>query len=148
MIGTLALARQTNSITIDPYEAENLIISDNFISSLARNTSYTPNTSTLLGQYGSNVQLGYSIAYDNNITGSEWDCLFELGMRESGWNEKAKNPISGAFGIAQSLPASKILTHGDIYDPEVQIRWMLDYIKERYDTPCLALAFQIKNNWY
>lgn len=95
-----------------------------------------------------NVALGQQIALKRGISGQEWDCLYDLGMRESGWNHTAKNKTSGAYGIPQSLPASKMATHGDIHSPAVQIEWMIDYVFNRYETSCKALKFQISANWY
>ena len=98
--------------------------------------------------YEDNVTLGQQIANLQGITDKEWVCLYNLGMKESGWNHLATNKASGAFGIPQSLPASKIDTFGDRYDPAVQIRWMLNYISVRYGTPCKAYYWQVAHNWY
>ena len=67
-----------------------------------------------------------------------------------GWNAAAENPSSGAYGIPQSLPGSKMATHGSDWrtNPETQIRWGIDYIKGRYGTPCGAWAHSEANNWY
>lgn len=98
--------------------------------------------------YQDNVDLGYQIALQSGLNDSQWNCLYTLGMRESGWNEKATNKSSGAFGIAQSLPASKYDVLGDRYDPAVQVKWMVQYIQSRYQTPCKALAQSFAQNWY
>jgi phage-related protein len=76
--------------------------------------------------------------------------LVALWQGESGWNPKAKNPSSGAYGIPQSLPASKMDSYGDRNDPAVQIRWGLDYIKGAYGTPSNAWAqWQARSpHWY
>lgn len=95
-----------------------------------------------------NVHLGQQVALERGIEGREWECLYQLGMRESGWNHLAVNISSGAFGIPQALPASKLDAYGDRNDPAVQIRWMIDYIFKRYITSCRALSFQIANKWY
>lgn len=86
---------------------------------------------TLLAQYGWSDQ---------------WDAFNKLVMSESGWNPAATNPSSGAYGIPQALPASKI--PGDRTDYRVQLKWMLDYIRQRYTTPAQAWSFHIRNNWY
>ena len=100
------------------------------------------------GSVGANVVLGKIIASQNGIIGNEWECLYQLGIRESGWNNTATNPTSGAYGIPQSLPASKMASHGDIHDPTVQIEWMIDYVFSRYGTSCNADRFQRVNGWY
>ena len=80
----------------------------------------------------------------------QWGCLYNLWMRESGWRTTAGNVSSGAYGIPQSLPASKMAAFGDDYltNPRTQIAWGLNYIKGRYGTPCGAWSsFQAKG-WY
>lgn len=76
--------------------------------------------------------------------------LKNLWYRESGWNHRAVNPTSGAWGIPQSLPASKMRTFGKDYrtNPETQIDWGLDYIKTRYGTPRKAWKFWRAHHWY
>ncbi len=80
----------------------------------------------------------------------QWGCLYNLWMRESGWRTTAGNVSSGAYGIPQSLPASKMAAFGGDYltNPRTQIAWGLSYIKGRYGTPCGGWsAFQAKG-WY
>ena len=83
---------------------------------------------------------------------SQWSCLDSLWMGESGWNYKATNSSSGAYGIPQSLPASKMGTVASDYltNPATQIRWGLQYIKSSYGTPCGALDFWQSRSphWY
>jgi len=73
-------------------------------------------------------------------------CWNELVFRESGWRTDAVNRSSGACGLAQALPCSKIV--GDWQDPEVSLEWMHSYIHDRYGSTCNALNFQIRMNWY
>ena len=72
---------------------------------------------------------------------SQWPCLERLWIGESGWNYKAENASSGAYGIPQSLPGSKMGTVAGDWrtNPVTQIKWGLDYIKRSYGTPCNAL---------
>lgn len=81
---------------------------------------------------------------------SEFSCLESLWERESGWSPLAHNPSSGAHGIPQSLPGSKMASEGsDWYDnPVTQIKWGLGYIKSRYGTPCSAWGHSESHNWY
>lgn len=82
---------------------------------------------------------------------SEWPALKELWTRESNWNPAARNPSSGAYGIPQSLPASKMGPAAQGTGPEAakaQIAWGLKYIKERYGSPSAALGFHDGHNWY
>lgn len=80
----------------------------------------------------------------------QFTALKELWYRESGWNHRAVNPSSGAWGIPQSLPASKMASFGSDYrtNPETQIDWGLDYIKTRYGTPRKAWKFWRSHHWY
>jgi hypothetical protein len=66
--------------------------------------------------------------------------LIKLWNGESGWNYKATNPSSGAYGIPQALPASKMASAGNDWrtNPATQIRWGLNYISQRYGTPLIA----------
>lgn len=94
--------------------------------------------------------LGHQMMLDFGFGEDQWPCLYNLWMRESGWRTTAGNPTSGAYGIPQSLPASKMAVYGDDYltNASVQITWGLNYVKGRYSTPCGAWsAFQSKG-WY
>lgn len=80
----------------------------------------------------------------------EFDCLVALWNKESGWNVYAMNPSSGAYGIPQSLPGSKMATAGADWqtNPATQITWGLGYIQGRYGTPCGAWAHSQSVGWY
>ncbi|MCL2788349.1 MAG: ubiquitin-like domain-containing protein [Micrococcales bacterium] len=81
---------------------------------------------------------------------TEFRCLVALWDRESGWKTTAANRYSGAYGIPQALPGSKMASAGSDWqtNPKTQIKWGLGYIKGRYGTPCGAWsAFQSKG-WY
>ena len=80
----------------------------------------------------------------------DFDCLVKLWNRESGWNPNAHNKSSGAHGIPQSLPASKMASEGSDYytNGETQIRWGLKYIAGRYGTPANAWAHSQQTGWY
>lgn len=99
---------------------------------------------------GSNVDLGRQMAAARGWTGQQWLALKELWTRESNWNHLAKNPSSGAYGIPQSLPGSKMATSGRDWmtNPNTQIDWGLKYIAQRYGNPMAALAFHNRMNWY
>lgn len=80
----------------------------------------------------------------------QFQCLDLLWTKESNWRWNAMNPSSGAYGIPQSLPARKMASHGADYrtNPAVQIKWGLDYISDRYGTPCAAWGHSQRVNWY
>jgi septal ring factor EnvC (AmiA/AmiB activator) len=74
--------------------------------------------------------------------GDEYSCLVQLWNGESGWRVNAYNPSSGAYGIPQSLPANKMASvAGDwATNAATQITWGLNYISDRYGSPCNAWA--------
>ncbi|WP_043563029.1 G5 domain-containing protein [Actinomyces israelii] len=80
----------------------------------------------------------------------EFSCLQSLWNRESGWNYQAENASSGAYGIPQALPGSKMSSvAGDwATNPATQITWGLGYIQGRYGTPCSAWAHSESVGWY
>ena len=88
----------------------------------------------------------------NTYGWSEYDfqCLVNLWERESGWNPNSHNGSSGAHGIPQSLPASRMASEGADYytNGYTQIRWGLKYIKERYGSPANAWSHFQSKNWY
>jgi hypothetical protein len=80
---------------------------------------------------------------------SEFDCLVSLWDRESHWNVSAAN-ASGAYGIPQALPGSKMASAGADWEtnPATQISWGLSYIADRYGSPCGAWAHSEDVGWY
>ena len=80
---------------------------------------------------------------------SQFGCLDSLWIRESHWNVHAANP-SGAYGIPQALPGSKMASAGSDWqdNPVTQIKWGLGYIQERYGSPCGAWAHSQGHGWY
>ena len=80
----------------------------------------------------------------------QFNCLVSLWNKESGWRVNAENSSSGAYGIPQSLPGSKMATAGDDWatNPATQIQWGLGYISGRYGTPCGAWAHSGDVGWY
>lgn len=90
-------------------------------------------------------------AYAESVVGSgEYGCLYDLWMRESGWRYDAENPGSGAYGIPQSLPASKMAAAGPDWrtNPITQVKWGLGYIDATYGTPCGAWSHEESQGWY
>ena len=80
----------------------------------------------------------------------DFECLVKLWNRESGWNPNAHNNSSGAHGIPQSLPASKMASEGNDYytNGYTQIRWGLKYIQGRYGSPSAAWEHSQRKGWY
>lgn len=81
---------------------------------------------------------------------SQISCLDQLWTSESHWNFQARNPRSGAHGIAQAMPGNKmeIIALDWRTNPVTQIKWGLNYVKVRYGTPCGALAKKHRSGYY
>ena len=102
---------------------------------------------------GSPVPKGQAQAYAKAIMKdpeTQFGCLQKLWEKESGWNHLASNPSSGAYGIPQALPGSKMASEGADWrtNYKTQIRWGLGYIESRYGTPCKAWAHSQSQGWY
>lgn len=112
--------------------------------------SNAPNPGSVKG----NVALGKMMAAAHGWTGQQWNDLYALWQRESGWSNTAKNPSSGAYGIAQALghgPTNQYPA-GPANPPTssaaAQIAWGLSYIKQRYGSPSAAWAHETSAGWY
>jgi hypothetical protein len=94
--------------------------------------------------YAASVLPGYGWGSD------QFRCLDLLWTRESGWRANAYNASSGAYGIPQSLPGSKMAAAGADWrtNAATQINWGLSYISGRYGSPCAAWAHSEAVNWY
>lgn len=83
---------------------------------------------------------------------AQFDCLDALWQHESDWDPSAENPSSGAYGIAQALPAGKMASVGADWmsNPITQVTWGLQYIESRYGSACNAWAFWLRHypHWY
>jgi hypothetical protein len=81
---------------------------------------------------------------------TQFTCLDLLWTRESGWNYRATNASSGAYGIPQSLPGGKMSSIAPDWrtNPVTQIKWGLNYIADRYGTPCGAWSHSQATGWY
>lgn len=80
----------------------------------------------------------------------QFECLTLLWNAESGWNHRAQNRSSGAYGIPQALPGHKMKSAGSDWqtNPETQINWGLSYISQRYGQPCDAWNHFKRKRWY
>ena len=80
---------------------------------------------------------------------TQYDCLVSLWTQESGWRYNAEN-ASGAYGIPQALPGSKMSSAGADWqtNPATQIKWGLGYISSVYGTPCTAWGHEEADGWY
>lgn len=101
------------------------------------------------GQLAANARLGQQMVAAAGWTGQQWVAFNNIVMAESGWNTSAANP-SGAYGIPQALPGSKMASAGANWQTSAatQIAWMIGYIRARYGNPVNAWAFHLANGYY
>jgi hypothetical protein len=100
--------------------------------------------------YSGNRKIGCAILLDRGFGLDQMPCLDRLFKKESGWNHKARNNSSGAYGIPQALPGSKMKSAGADWktNPATQIKWGIGYIKGRYKSPCGAWSHSQRVGWY
>jgi hypothetical protein len=100
--------------------------------------------------YSGNRETGCALMLKAGFKISQFPCLDKLWKKESGWNHRASNASSGAYGIPQSLPGSKMSSEGSDWrtNPATQIKWGLGYIEGRYNTPCNAWSHSQSSGWY
>ncbi|WP_432028930.1 transglycosylase SLT domain-containing protein [Streptomyces sp. 1222.5] len=84
------------------------------------------------------------------VGGGQFQCFSNIVDHESSWNYKAVNASSGAYGLFQALPGSKMSSVGADWqtNPATQIKWGLNYMNSRYGSPCQAWSFWQANHWY
>lgn len=99
---------------------------------------------------GSPQQIAEQMLSQFGWSSSQFSCLQPLWALESGWNIYASNPSSGAYGIPQALPGSKMASAGPDWqgDAATQIRWGLSYIQGTYGSPCAAWSHEEADGWY
>ncbi len=99
---------------------------------------------------GSAQQVAEQMLSQYGWSSSQFGCLQPLWALESGWSVTAENPSSGAYGIPQALPGSKMASAGADWqtDAATQIRWGLTYIQGLYGSPCGAWAHEQADGWY
>ncbi|MEV6393704.1 transglycosylase SLT domain-containing protein [Streptomyces sp. NPDC051907] len=81
---------------------------------------------------------------------AQFQCFSKIVSHESNWDPKASNPSSGAYGLVQALPGDKMASAGSDWqtNPATQIEWGLDYMEERYGSPCGAWSSWQAKGWY
>jgi hypothetical protein len=100
--------------------------------------------------YSGNKKIGCAVLVGYGFGLDQMPCLEKLWDKESHWNVSASNKSSGAYGIPQAVPGSKMASVGADWktNPETQIRWGLNYIKGRYKNPCGAWSHSQSSGWY
>ena len=113
-------------------------------------TAEVPSGGATPAPAGSSQQIAASMMGSYGWGGDQFSCLVKLWTKESNWNSHALNSYSGAYGIPQALPGSKMASAGADWqtNPATQIKWGLGYIKGRYGTPCGAWGHSQSTGWY
>jgi hypothetical protein len=124
----------------------------------AKTTSASSSSSAGSSQGGSStipVQSSYTVAQIKAmaaqiVPGGQLQCFSNIVERESGWNYRAVNPSSGAYGLMQALPGSKMSSVGADWqtNPATQIKWGLNYMNSVYGSPCGAWTYWQANHAY
>jgi len=101
------------------------------------------------------VQSSYTISQVQEmarqmVPAAQFQCFSDIVNQESSWNYRAVNASSGAYGLVQALPGSKMSSAGADWqtNPATQIKWGLNYMDVRYGSPCEAWSFHLANGWY
>jgi hypothetical protein len=99
---------------------------------------------------GSPQQIAEAMLGSFGWSSSQFSCLDPLWAHESGWSVSAYNPGSGAYGIPQALPGSRMGSAGPDWQANAatQIRWGLEYIQGTYGSPCAAWDHEQATGWY
>jgi len=111
---------------------------------------YDGSVPTSCDDYSGSRKTGCALMLQAGFEIDQFGCLDKLWKKESGWNYKATNSSSGAYGLPQALPGSKMAKFGDDWktNPATQIKWGLDYIEGRYGTPCKAWSHSQSTGGY
>ncbi|MDC0773046.1 transglycosylase SLT domain-containing protein [Streptomyces sp. HD] len=101
------------------------------------------------------IQSSYTVAQiqamaRQMVPADQFQCFSNIVDHESSWNYQAVNASSGAYGLFQALPAGKYSSAGSDWqtNPATQIKWGLNYMNDRYHSPCGAWSFWQANHWY
>jgi hypothetical protein len=117
----------------------------------AKHTTTTPavDIPSSCNEYSGNRAVGCALMLKAGFGLDQMPCLDKMWAKESGWNQLAANG-SGAYGIPQAKPGSKMAKYGDDWksNPATQIKWGLEYIESRYNSPCGAWSSWQVHGWY
>ncbi|WP_377267088.1 transglycosylase SLT domain-containing protein [Peterkaempfera sp. SMS 1(5)a] len=84
------------------------------------------------------------------VPANQWAAFDHIVSHESSWNPRAVNAASGAYGLCQALPGSKMASAGSDWktNPATQVKWALNYMNDRYGSPNAAWSFWQTHHWY
>ena len=110
----------------------------------------SPSIPASCASYAGNQAVACALLSQFGFGINQMSCLVPMWNKESGWNPRAKNPGSGAYGIPQALPASKMAVYGADYltNPTPQIKWGISYTKSKYGSPCAAWSYWQAHGYY
>src|SRR5689334_12110066 len=119
-------------------------------SQAAQSQAAAQNPAVTTAASGSPQQIAQAMLGSFGWSSSQFSCLDPLWAHESGWSVSAYNAGSGAFGIPQALPGSRMASAGPDWqtNASTQIKWGLDYIKGTYGSPCGAWSHEEATGWY
>jgi hypothetical protein len=119
------------------------------VTSIAR-TPTAPTLIALPAIAGTPRQMAYAVAVRAGLSAQQWSCLSQLWQQESKFETTVRNDRSGAYGIPQALPASRMASAGADWrtNPVTQVKWGLSYISARYGTACAAWSHWERDRWY
>lgn len=119
-------------------------------SSSSKNDSSSSSSIGTTVPVGDMQQWAHDYLLSNGGTEADFTATVYIISHESGWSVTATNPSSGAYGLAQALPGSKMSSHGSDWatNYQTQLRWFWDYCKSRYGSIQGAYNFWVANHWY
>jgi hypothetical protein len=112
--------------------------------------SASPSATPVPAASGSPQSIAQAMLKSFGWSSSQFSCLEPLWAHESGWSVSASNPSTGAYGIPQAMPGSKMASAGPDWqtNASTQIKWGLGYIKDTYGSPCAAESHEQADGWY
>ncbi len=137
-------------VVVSRTEVSNVVTTPPVTQVVVKGTKPLPDPSIVIVEPGSAQAIAKEMVYARGWGDDQFACLVELWNRESGWRVNAQNRSSGAYGIPQALPGSKMASVGADWqtNPATQITWGLNYITARYATPCGAWNHFSSRGWY
>jgi hypothetical protein len=143
-------ARALETKAIAQKEAERKAAAAKKAADSGKTVPYTGPIPTSCKEYSGNRAIGCSLMLAAGFKIDQFPCLDSLWKKESGWNHRASNSGSGAYGIPQALPGSKMASIASDWktNPATQIKWGLNYIEGRYGDPCGAWSHSQSTGWY
>jgi hypothetical protein len=141
---SVATALQAAAVTPPEAGADHAVALDSLTASLAAKAADSKR------KHLTARQIARRMLHSFHWTGWQYQWLNLLWSHESSWNVYASNPYSGAYGIPQAVPGSKMASAGPRWETSArtQIRWGLEYIKGRYGSPHVAWEHELATGWY